>query len=97
MLRHRARLGRASLSVVSEPISPEEGRAYLQRFALVAERQKEERARTTLEQRFDELEKLMLSVDDFGWRAALDDDGSVRARWALLRQKLVEQPQAAPR
>jgi lipopolysaccharide biosynthesis regulator YciM len=42
----------------------------------------------TLEQKLDELERLMLSVDDFGWRATLNDDAPVRARWDLLRQRL---------
>ena len=65
----------------------------MQRFALVAERQQAERAATTLEGRFDELEQLMLSVDDFGWRAALDDDAPVRARWALLRQRFADSAQ----
>jgi len=82
---------------VSEPISPAEGRAFMQRFALVAERQQAERAATTLEGRFDELEQLMLSVDDFGWRSALDDDAPVRARWALLRQRFSQSAQRAPR
>jgi hypothetical protein len=35
------------------------------------------------------LERLVLSVRDFGWDQALDDDDAVRARWARLRQKLL--------
>lgn len=42
----------------------------------------------TLEQKLDEVERLLLSVDDFGWREALDDDGPVRARWNRLRERL---------
>lgn len=30
----------------------------------------------------------MLSVRDFGWDEALDDDAPIRARWAQLRQRL---------
>lgn len=45
---------------------------------------------STLEQKLDELEMLMLSVDDFGWRSSLDDDAPVRARWAKLRKRLLE-------
>lgn len=51
---------------------------------------REEQASATLEQRLDELEMLMLSVDDFGWAAALDDDAPVRARWVRLRERLLE-------
>jgi hypothetical protein len=73
---------------VSEPIFPADARGYLRRAALVEERQKAERARATLEQKLDDLEALLLSVDDLGWRAALDDDAPVRARWLLLRERL---------
>lgn len=62
----------------------------MRRFALVAQRQKAEATAATLEQKLDELEQLMLSIDDFGWRASLDDDAPVRARWSLLRQRLAE-------
>jgi hypothetical protein len=75
-------------------MSPADGRAYLRRFALVAERQKAEAATASLEQKLDELERLMLSVDDFGWRATLNDDAPVRARWDLLRQRLAEPAKA---
>jgi hypothetical protein len=40
-----------------------------------------------MEDKLDELERLMLSVRDFGWDEALDDDAPVRARWASLREK----------
>ena len=84
----------ASVADVTEPISPAAGRDYLRRFALVAQRQEAEAAAATLEQKLDELERLMLSVDDFGWRASLDDDAPVRARWSLLRQRLVARAKA---
>ncbi|HXK20394.1 MAG TPA: hypothetical protein VNG33_21440, partial [Polyangiaceae bacterium] len=76
------------VSAVSEPISPAAGRDYLKRFALVAARQRLEQTAATLEQKLDDVERLMLSVDDFGWREALDDDAPIRARWALLRERL---------
>ena len=43
----------------------------------------------TIEDRLDALERLMLSVRDFGWDETLDDDAPVRARWASLRKKLL--------
>jgi len=55
-------------------------------------RAREEQAASTLEEKLDELEKLMLSVDDFGWRSSLDDDAPVRARWAKFRERLLEPP-----
>jgi hypothetical protein len=42
-----------------------------------------------LEEKLDEVERLMLSVRDFGWDRALDDDGPIRARWASLRKSLL--------
>jgi hypothetical protein len=38
-----------------------------------------------------ELERLMLSVRDFGWDDGLDDDAPVRARSACLRRFVTEQ------
>jgi len=40
-----------------------------------------------MEEKLDELERLMLSIGDFGWDEALDDDAPVRERWATLRAK----------
>jgi hypothetical protein len=73
---------------MSERLSPSDAREYQRRWALVAERVRVEQQAETLEQKLDELERLMLSVDDFGWAEELDDDGPVRARWARLRELL---------
>ena len=70
-----------------------EVREFRRRWALVAERERLEAQSASLEQKLDEVERLMLSIDDFGWREALDDDAPVRARWARLRERL--QPQAS--
>jgi hypothetical protein len=59
-----------------------------QRWALVNARAENEARRATIEEKLDEIERLMLSIDDFGWRAALDDDACVRARWNRLQNKL---------
>ena len=58
------------------------------RWALVNQREQEAARRATLEEKLDEVERLMLSIDDFGWRSLLDDDAAVRERWNQLRIKL---------
>ena len=63
-------------------------RDFQRRWALVAERELRETARATLEQKLDETERLLLSVDDFDWREVLDDDAQIRARWTRLRARL---------
>jgi hypothetical protein len=68
--------------------SASELRGFQQRCALVAERQRAEAQAATIEQKLDAVEALMLSIDDFGWREALDDDAPIRARWILLRERL---------
>jgi hypothetical protein len=59
-----------------------------QRWALVNAREWQQVRRATIEEKFDQLEGLMQSLDDFGWRAALDDDARIRDRWNELRRKL---------
>jgi hypothetical protein len=59
-----------------------------QRWALVNARAEKEARRATIEEKLDEIERLMLSIDDFGWRAALDDDACVRDRWNRLQKRL---------
>jgi hypothetical protein len=70
-------------------LSPEQARAFQRRWQLVEERQRVEQMSAGIEDRLDELERLMLSVRDFGWDETLDDDAPVRARWASLREKLL--------
>lgn len=69
-------------------LSPEQARAFHRRWELVEERKRAEAAATTLEEKLDDIERLMLSVRDFGWEEALDDDAPIRARWARLRKRL---------
>lgn len=73
---------------MQKSLSSSDALAFRRRWALVAERAREEQGSSTLEQRFDELERLMLSVDDFDWSSELDDDTLVRARWHRLRERL---------
>jgi len=77
---------------VTDSLSPDDAREYRRRWAAVTARSREEQAASTMEQKLDELESLMLSIDDFGWRSSLDDDAPVRARWAKLRERLLEPP-----
>jgi len=67
--------------------SREQARAFQRRWQLVEERERAEQQASTMEQKLDELERLMLSIADFGWDEALDDDAPVRERWATLRAK----------
>jgi len=69
--------------------SADEAHAFQRRWQLVAERQRTEQKSATIEEKLDELGRLTLSVHDFGWDEALDDDAPVRARWARLREKML--------
>jgi hypothetical protein len=64
-------------------------RDFQHRWALVAESELRGATGATLEQKVEETERLLLSVDDFGWRELLDDDAPIRARWARLRSRLL--------
>ena len=69
--------------------SPEDARAFHRRLDLVAEREHAEQEASTREDTLDELERLLLSVRDFGSDEALDDDDTDCARRARLRKKLL--------
>jgi len=73
---------RATESVRSELLQAQ------RRWAIVNQVDHEAARQATLEEKLDALERLMQSVDDFGWRHALDDDAIVRERWSRLRAKL---------
>lgn len=56
---------------------------------MVQERLQQEARAADDETKFRQLEALMNSVDDFGWRAALDEeDDRVRGMWCKLRRVL---------
>ncbi len=70
------------------PISPEEARAFRERWRLVAEAEREELRRTPLEVKAAQLASLMASVRDLGWDEALAaEDEAVWRRWQALRAK----------
>lgn len=56
------------------------------RWEMVAARLAQESQQATYEDKLAQLESLMASVDDFGWRDSLGvDDDRVRALWMKLR------------
>jgi hypothetical protein len=77
---------------VSDRLSADDAREFRRRWAAVSARARDEQLAATVEQKLDELEMLMLSIDDFGWRSSLDDDAPVRARWAKIRERLGGSP-----
>lgn len=57
------------------------------RWEMVRQRLAREAARATYDEKLAQLESLMGSVDDFGWREKLGaDDDRVRALWMKLRR-----------
>jgi hypothetical protein len=69
--------------------------SFAQRWALVEARLAEEATIADDETKFAQLEALMESVDDFGWRAALaEEDDRVRQIWCRLRQVLCSPAEA---
>lgn len=56
-----------------------------ERWALVNARLRDEAQQAGMESKMVQLAALMASVDDFGWREALSDDGQVWELWKRLR------------
>ena len=70
-------------------ITPEQARAYLERFAALDEVHAEELSRASVESRFKQLSALMSSRHAFAVEADRERDLQiVRERWARLRQAL---------
>jgi hypothetical protein len=68
-------------------ITPEEARAYLERWDLVGDAEAVELQRTPVATKFRQLEALMASRDAFGIDPQREQDlESVRERWAGLRR-----------
>jgi hypothetical protein len=60
---------------------------FRERWELVRQRLAREAATATYDEKLAQLESLMGSVDDFGWREKLGaDDDRVRALWMKLRR-----------
>ena len=71
-------------------ITKKQAREYKRRWKLVNQAEIEELRRTPMELKFRQLQMLMASVDEMGWRDGLADGvEEVRERWALLRRRLL--------
>jgi hypothetical protein len=70
-------------------VTPEDARRFRERWALVAERDREELAGQSMSRKLRQTAALMQSVDSMGWRAALSEgDELVWQRWQTLRRRL---------
>jgi hypothetical protein len=71
---------------MAEPITPEQAAAYVARWRLVAEFERDELRRTPPEVKLHQVEVLAEMAEALGWREALEaDDGRVRDLWQRLR------------
>lgn len=61
--------------------------SFAERWALVERRLIDEDRSATDEKKIEQLDALISSVDDFGWRAELtEEDAEVRRLWCRLRE-----------
>jgi hypothetical protein len=71
-------------------ITKQQARDYVRRWKLVNQAEIEELRRTPMAMKFRQLQMLMASVDELGWRKELEEgEAEVRERWARLRRKLL--------
>ena len=76
---------------MAEPITPEQAAAYVERWRLVREFEREELRRTPLAVKLHQVEVLAEMAEALGWREALEaDDERVRELWRRLRTALVD-------
>lgn len=72
---------------MSEKLTPAEARAWQRRWELVNRREIEELRATPVDVKFRQLEALMQSVDQMGWREGLEEGiEEVRERWNKPRR-----------
>jgi len=75
---------------MEERISREEVRVYTERWRLANERERDELRAMTFEEKLCMTNALMLSVDVFGWRKALEEEDRIgHERWAALQRRLM--------
>ncbi len=68
-------------------ISKEEAQDYKRRWELANAAEIEELRSMTPTEKFHQLVALMASVDDAGWREALqEEEAEVRARWIRIKE-----------
>jgi hypothetical protein len=76
---------------MAEPVTPEQAAAYVERWRLVREFEREELRRTPPEVKLHQVEVLAELAETLGWREALEaDDERVRELWRRLRAAYVE-------
>lgn len=76
---------------MAQPITTEQAAAYVERWRLVEEFQREELRRTPLEVKLEQVEVLAEMAETLGWQDALGaDDERVRGLWSRLRAVGVE-------
>ncbi len=74
---------------MDRPLTHEDALASQERWRIVNERQREELRQTTIEQKMQQLDTLMRSVDVMGWRSMLaEDDWHEHELWNELRKKM---------
>lgn len=78
--------GDGKIRRMAEPITPEQAAAYVERWRLVNEFERDELRRTPLEVKLRQVEVLAQAAEALGWREALEaDDERVRDLWRRLR------------
>lgn len=76
---------------MAEPITPEQAAAYVARWRLVREFEREELRRTSPGVKLQQVEVLAEMAETLGWRKALEaDDERVRDLWQRLRATSLE-------
>jgi hypothetical protein len=83
--------GGGRIWLMAEPITPEQAAAYVERWRLVNEVEREELRRTPPAAKLQQVEALAEMAEVLGWREALGaDDERVRELWRRLRAARVE-------
>jgi len=73
---------------VGRTVSEREARAFVDRWRLVAEAERDELRRTPMKSKFAQLAALMASARALGWETTDPAEVEVvRARWAHLRER----------
>lgn len=81
----------------ADELTPEQARAYVRRWELVNEREREELRAMTIDEKLRQVAMLMASAKALGWDERLDaEDAEVRERWRLLRERLKDDRENDP-
>ena len=81
----------------ADELTSEQARAYVRRWELVNEREREELRAMTIDEKLGQVAMLMASAKALGWDERLDaEDAEVRERWRLLRERLKDDRENDP-